>query len=86
MKKHFRCFNQPLICSERASPFKSAWCLLHAPVIQFLNLFSGFSFKALVSTLGEKVNGTELEELLAFGNKGSKWSLQLFRVLVDHIF
>jgi hypothetical protein len=55
-------------------------------VIKFLNIFSEFSFKALVSTLGEKENGTEFEALLAFSNKWSKSSLQLLRVLVDQIF
>lgn len=83
---HRLSYYQPLICSVTASPFKSAWCVLHVSVIQFLNIFSEFSFKALVSTLGEKWNVAECEALLAFSNKGSKWRLQLLRVLVDRIF
>jgi hypothetical protein len=57
MKRNFRCFKgslttEALLSSETASPFRSAWCELHASVIQLLNIFSGFSFKVLVSTRG----------------------------------
>jgi hypothetical protein len=54
---HQLSYYQPPICSVAASPFKSAWYVLHVSVIQFLNIFSEFSFKAVVSTLGEEENG-----------------------------